>query len=72
MTRRLVRLDGVLRIPQVTPEMMDRIDLPTLANAPLHVDRLGKTLIVGRWAVVTDRKLADNGIIYNRVSYSLS
>ncbi len=43
---------------------LDGCDLPTLAEVSLRVDRLGKALVVGGWAVVTDRKVADNGIIY--------
>lgn len=47
-----------------TPVRLDGVDLPTLADVPLRVDRVGKGMLVGGWAVVTDRKVADNGIIY--------
>ncbi len=47
-----------------TPVRLDGVDLPTLAEVPLRVDRVGKGMLVGGWAVVTDRKVADNGVIY--------
>ncbi len=49
---------------RLTPDQLDSVSLPTLADDSLRVDRLGKALVVGGWAVVTDRKVADNGIIY--------
>ena len=49
---------------RLTPDQLDSVNLPTLADVPLRVDRLGKALVVGGWAVVTDRKVADNGVIY--------
>lgn len=39
-------------------------NVPTLANAPLSVDRHGDTVIVGGRAIVMDRVEADNGVIY--------
>ena len=49
---------------QSTGNAAHDVDLPTMAGVTLRVDRLGKALVVGGWAVVTDRKVADNGIIY--------
>ena len=49
---------------QSTGNAASDVDPPTMAGVPLRVDRLGKALVVGGWAVVTDRKVADNGIIY--------
>ena len=49
---------------QSTGNAASDVDPPTMAGVPLRVDRLGKALVVGEWAVVTDRKVADNGIIY--------
>ena len=40
------------------------MELPTQAKVPLRVDRVGKGVVVGGWAVVTDRKVADNGVVY--------
>ncbi len=57
-------LHHVVPARRLTPDQLDSVNLPTLADVPLRVDRLGKALVVGGWAVVTDRKVADNGIIY--------
>ncbi len=39
-------------------------NLPTMIDAPLHMARLGAARVINGWAVVTDRKETDNGIIY--------
>lgn len=39
-------------------------ELPTLADVPLTVTRVGGGLVVAGYAVVTDRITADNGVIY--------
>ncbi len=57
-------LHHVVPVRRLTPDQLDSVSLPTLAGFPLRVDRLGKALVVGGWAVVTDRKVADNGVIY--------
>ncbi len=57
-------LHHVVPARRLTPDQLDSVNLPTLADVPLRVDRLGKALVVGGWAVVTDRKVADNGVIY--------
>ena len=57
-------LHHVVPARRLTPDQLDSVSLPTLADVSLRVDRLGKALVVGGWAVVTDRKVADNGIIY--------
>lgn len=49
---------------RLTPVQLDNVELPTLAGVPLHVARVGNGMVVGGWAVVTDRKVADNGVIY--------
>ncbi len=48
----------------LTADQLDSVVLPTLANVPLSVVRVGSGVVVGRSAVVTDRKVADNGIVY--------
>ena len=57
-------LHQIVPARRLTPDQLDGVDLPTLSGVPLRVDRPGKALLVGGWAVVTDRKEADNGIIY--------
>jgi uncharacterized surface protein with fasciclin (FAS1) repeats len=39
-------------------------NLPTMTNAPLHMARLGAARVINGWAVVTDRKETDNGVLY--------
>jgi uncharacterized surface protein with fasciclin (FAS1) repeats len=39
-------------------------NLPTMTNSPLHMTRLGTARIINGWAVVTDRKETDNGVLY--------
>lgn len=48
----------------VSLETVDRINLPTLANVHLFVDRHGTTVIVGGRAIVTDHLVVDNGVLY--------
>lgn len=57
-------LHHIVPARRLTLDQLEGCDLPTLAHVSLRVDRLGKALVVGGWAVVTDRKVADNGIIY--------
>ncbi len=57
-------LHHIAPVGLATPVRLAGVDLPTLANVPLRVERVGKGMLVGGWAVVTDRKVADNGIIY--------
>ena len=57
-------LHHIVPAKRLTSEQLDSVALPTMAGVSLRVDRLGKALVVGGWAVVTDRKVADNGIIY--------
>lgn len=57
-------LHHVVPARRLTPDQLDSVNLPTMAGVPLRVERRGKALVVGGWAVVTDRKVADNGIIY--------
>ena len=38
--------------------------LPTMTDAPLHMARLGTARVINGWAVVTDRKETDNGVLY--------
>lgn len=59
----LVRHHIVLSRGQGT-SLTDDADLQTLANVPLSVARVGSGLVVARHAVVTDRIVADNGIVY--------
>lgn len=40
------------------------VDLPTMTNTPLHMARLGEARVINGWAVVTDRKETDNGVLY--------
>lgn len=54
----------VVRASNKTKELADDIELQTLANVPLHVARVGKGLIVARYTTVTDRIVADNGVVY--------
>jgi uncharacterized surface protein with fasciclin (FAS1) repeats len=39
-------------------------NLPTMTDAPLHMARLGAARVINGWAVVTDRKETDNGVLY--------
>ncbi len=39
-------------------------NLPTMTDAPLHMARLGAARVINGWAVVTDRKESDNGVLY--------
>ncbi len=39
-------------------------NLPTMTDAPIHMARLGAARVINGWAVVTDRKETDNGVLY--------
>jgi uncharacterized surface protein with fasciclin (FAS1) repeats len=39
-------------------------DLATMRGAPVHVTRYGNARMVNGWAAVTERRQADNGVIY--------
>ncbi len=54
----------VVRSGNQSTELAGDVELQTLANVPLRVTRVGTGLIVGRYATVTDRIVAANGIVY--------
>lgn len=49
---------------QLTGNEADDQSLPTMMGVPLHVARFGEARVINRWAVVTERKEADNGVLY--------
>ncbi len=57
-------LHHIVPARRLTPDQLDSVELPTLAGVSLRVSRVGSGMVVGGWAVVTDRKVADNGVIY--------
>lgn len=54
----------VARVDEQTTELVQDAELQTLANAPLDVKHVGKGLMVEGYAAVTDRIVADNGVVY--------
>lgn len=40
------------------------VNLPTMTNTPLYMARLGEARVINGWAVVTDRKETNNGVLY--------
>lgn len=43
---------------------IDDEDLATMRGVPVHMERYGEARIVNGWAAVTERRQADNGVIY--------
>lgn len=49
---------------QLTEDGADDESLPTMMGVPVHMARFGKARVINGWAVVTERKEADNGVLY--------
>lgn len=49
---------------QLTENKANDAHLATMVGIPLHMTRFGKALVVNGVAVVTERKEADNGVLY--------
>jgi uncharacterized surface protein with fasciclin (FAS1) repeats len=49
---------------QLTGDGADDESLPTMMGVPVHMARFGKARVINGWAVVTERKEADNGVLY--------